>query len=114
MPGPWPNAARYVRRKRLTSDTPTAAAAARTVARAGDRPRARARAAGGDTWTLGGRYDARLARNGRRWRIAAIRMTPVWQIGNGELMQRAGERAAARATGAPPSASHTSPTDDRS
>ncbi|SDC90755.1 nuclear transport factor 2 family protein [Actinokineospora iranica] len=38
--------------------------------------------AGGVLYTLGGRYDYRLALVGRGWRISAVTMTPVWESGD--------------------------------
>jgi hypothetical protein len=37
---------------------------------------------GGRLYTLGGRYDYRLVRTGRGWRISAVTMTPVWEHGD--------------------------------
>lgn len=45
---------------------------------------------GGDSVTLGGRYDFRLARTGGRWRIGGFRLTPVWHRGNQGLYALAG------------------------
>lgn len=42
---------------------------------------------GGPHWTLGGRYDVRLRRVDRRWRIAALTMTAVWAEGNQMVLQ---------------------------
>jgi hypothetical protein len=37
---------------------------------------------GGRLYALGGRYDYRLVRTGRGWRIDAVTMTPVWEHGD--------------------------------
>ncbi|MFD0207287.1 MULTISPECIES: nuclear transport factor 2 family protein [Saccharothrix] len=37
---------------------------------------------GGRLYALGGRYDYRLTRTGREWRIGAVTMTPVWESGD--------------------------------
>lgn len=42
----------------------------------------------GETWTLGGDYEFRLL-DDAGWRITAMTMTPVWQTGPADLIQRA-------------------------
>ncbi|MEU7526758.1 nuclear transport factor 2 family protein [Saccharothrix sp. NPDC042600] len=37
---------------------------------------------GGRLWVLGGRYDYRLTRVGRGWRIGAVTMHPLWEYGD--------------------------------
>lgn len=43
----------------------------------------------GDTWTLGGDYLIELHQRGGAWRVSAMRMTPVWQTGNPNLIPNA-------------------------
>lgn len=37
---------------------------------------------GGTLWVLGGRYEYRLVRAGRGWRISGVTMRPVWETGD--------------------------------
>jgi len=47
-----------------------------------------------DTWTLGGKYDFKLAYNHGNWKITAITMTALWSVGDqARLLQLAAERA---------------------
>ena len=46
----------------------------------------RSNAAGGPRWTVGGRYDVRLARTATGWRIAALTLTVRWASGNQAIM----------------------------
>ena len=48
----------------------------------------------GETWTLGGDYHFRLHRCEGNWRVAAMRMVPVWQTGPVGLVTKALEAAA--------------------
>ncbi len=48
------------------------------------------------TWTLGGRYDVRLARDAAGpsgWRLVAVTMTPIWQTGDPSIMAPASSSA---------------------
>jgi hypothetical protein len=45
----------------------------------------------GATWTLGGDYAFELRLSDSRWRIESMTMTAVWQIGDRQLLARAGE-----------------------
>lgn len=51
-------------------------------------------AEGGDSWTLGGRYDWTFERGADGWRISGVTMTAVWDGGNRDLMAQASARAA--------------------
>lgn len=52
-------------------------------------------AAGGDVWTLEGRYEHRLVRAATGWKITAMTMTPEASSGNAGLLELAQQRAAA-------------------
>jgi ketosteroid isomerase-like protein len=51
-------------------------------------------AAGGEKWTLGGRYDWTFARGADGWRISGVIMSAMWDDGNRDLMAQAAARAA--------------------
>lgn len=53
---------------------------------------------GGDTWTLGGRYDWDFVRAEEGWKISGVTMTAVWAEGNQNIMAL----AAARGEGSEP------------
>ena len=48
----------------------------------------------GEPWPLGGAYHFRLHRCEGNWRVAAMRMVPVWQTGPVDLVTKALEAAA--------------------
>ena len=48
----------------------------------------------GEPWTLGGDYHFRLHKCEGNWRVAAMRMVPVWQTGPVDLVTKALEAAA--------------------
>ena len=48
----------------------------------------------GETWTHGGDYHFRLHKCEGNWRVAAMRMVPVWQTGPVDLVTKALEAAA--------------------
>jgi hypothetical protein len=50
----------------------------------------------GDTWTLGGDYLIELTQHDGPWRVTALKMTPVWQTGNPNLIPDALAAAAGR------------------
>ncbi|WP_437675800.1 nuclear transport factor 2 family protein [Sorangium sp. So ce131] len=50
-------------------------------------------AAGGELWTLGGRYEHELARAASGWKVTRMRMIPGESTGNAALLERARERA---------------------
>lgn len=54
-------------------------------------------AAGGELWTLGGRYVHSLVRTPKGWKVSAMTMSWAWQTGNTELPKLAGSAAAAAA-----------------
>lgn len=43
-------------------------------------------ATGDSHWTVGGRYDFRLARTTAGWRISALTLTVQWARGNQHIM----------------------------
>jgi SnoaL-like domain len=45
----------------------------------------------GATWTLGGDYAFELRLTDSRWRIESMTMTAVWQTGDRQLLDRAGQ-----------------------
>ena len=45
---------------------------------------------GDSLWTVGGRYDFRLAHEGGRWRISAIQLTVLWTTGNPQVLSPSG------------------------
>ena len=48
---------------------------------------------GGNTWTLGGRYDDELVRTAQGWKISRIKMTVLWAEGNQQLLTQAKEQS---------------------
>ncbi|WP_438024859.1 alpha/beta fold hydrolase [Sorangium sp. So ce233] len=58
-------------------------------------------AAGGELWSLGGRYEHELARAASGWKVTRMRMIPGESTGNAALLERARERAGLAAPGAP-------------
>ncbi|AUX48799.1 uncharacterized protein SOCE26_103400 [Sorangium cellulosum] len=50
-------------------------------------------AAGGELWSLGGRYEQELARTASGWKVTRMRMIPGESTGNAALLERARERA---------------------
>lgn len=46
-------------------------------------------------WVLGGRYSYDLVKDGDRWKVTSMTMTPLWETGDRALVGLAGERAAA-------------------
>ncbi|XVV00668.1 nuclear transport factor 2 family protein [Actinosynnema sp. CA-248983] len=60
---------------RVTGDKATATADFQAAHRSGP-------LVGGRLWVLGGRYDYRLTRVGRGWRISAVTMHPLWEYGD--------------------------------
>ncbi|WP_437517745.1 nuclear transport factor 2 family protein [Sorangium sp. So ce1099] len=50
-------------------------------------------AAGGELWSLGGRYEHELARTPSGWKVTRMRMIPGESSGNAALIDRARERA---------------------
>jgi uncharacterized protein len=59
-------------------------------------------APGGDIWTLSGRYEYELVREGSGWKVSRMRMVPGASSGNVGLLATARERAGLTAT--PPAA----------
>jgi hypothetical protein len=51
-----------------------------------------ARSSGGENsmWTVGGRYDFRLAQENGQWRIYAIKLTTIWTTGNPNILNQTG------------------------
>lgn len=47
----------------------------------------------GDQWGVGGRYEFELSRLDGRWHIGAVKLVPVWQLGNRQLPAMVAERA---------------------
>lgn len=47
---------------------------------------------GGDTWTLGGRYDWTFVRAEQGWKISGVKMTAIWAEGNQNIMALAAAR----------------------
>jgi len=39
-------------------------------------------------WTVGGRYDFRLAQENGQWRIYAIKLTAIWTTGNPNILNQ--------------------------
>lgn len=58
-------------------------------------------AAGGELWSLGGRYEHELARAASGWKVTRMRMIPGESTGNAALLERARERAGLAAPPAP-------------
>ena len=53
-------------------------------------------AAGGDVWTLAGRYEHELSRTAAGWKVTRMRMIPEQSTGNAGLLDEARARASAR------------------
>ncbi|HLI00115.1 MAG TPA: nuclear transport factor 2 family protein [Acidimicrobiales bacterium] len=51
-----------------------------------------ANASGGPLWTVGGRYDYKLARTADGWRITGLTLTVRWATGNQHIMTLAAEK----------------------
>ena len=66
------------------------------------------RVAGGDEWTLTGRYDYELMQLGGAWKVTRMHMTPVESTGNTGLLAEA--RARAGVPGRPEAPMNSEPT----
>lgn len=59
-------------------------------------------AAGGDAWTLAGRYELEALRGPAGWRVSRMRMVPTGSAGNARLIAAAQARAGLPAAAPPP------------